>query len=87
MREGYSNSLCMKCDNDACKVYGGRCKKYHLVNFFRKLFCRHNYEKIAWCEEYDENRNERYAARLYKCNKCGKEIWVDGRYDPYFWKE
>lgn len=84
MREGYSNSLCTKCDNDVCKVYGGRCKKYRIIKFLRKLFCKHNYEKVAWCEEYDEHRNERYAARLYKCNKCGKEIWVDGRYDPYF---
>ena len=87
MREGYSNSLCMKCDNDVCKVYGGRCKKYCIIKFFRIIFCKHNYQKIAWCEEYDKHRNERYAARLYKCNKCGKEIWVDGRYDPYFWKE
>lgn len=58
-----------------------------MKEFLRKLFCKHDYKKIAWCEEYDEYRNERYAARLYKCNKCGKEIWVDGRYDPYFWKE
>lgn len=55
-----------------------------MIRFLRKLFCKHNYQEIAWYEEYDEHRNERYSVRLYKCNKCGKEIWVDGRYDPYF---
>lgn len=85
-KTGYNNSLCANCDNDVCKVYGGRCKKYRIINFFRELFCKHSYEKIAWREEYDKSRNERYAARLYKCHKCGKAMWVDGRYDPYFEK-
>ena len=55
-----------------------------MKNFLKKIFCRHDYEKISWYEEYDNFRNERYAMRQYKCNKCGKKIWVDGRYDPYF---
>lgn len=83
MRAGYSDSLCVECDNDVCKVYGGRCGKYRLLKFFRTLFCKHSYTKIAWREEYDVNRNERYPERLYECNKCGKKIWIDGRYD-YF---
>lgn len=58
-----------------------------MKDFFKRLFCKHEYEKIAWLEEYDKCRNERYPARLYKCNKCGKKIWVDGRCDPYFRKE
>ena len=58
-----------------------------MKEFFKRLFCKHDYEKIGWMQEYDERRNERYAARLYQCNKCGKKIWVDGRYDPYFRKE
>lgn len=45
-----------------------------MKNFLKKLFCKHSYQKIAWCEEYDE----------YRCSKCGKRIWVDGRCDPYF---
>ena len=86
-RTGYNNSLCAKCNNSVCKVYGGRCKKYRILYFFKRLFCKHNYKKIAWQEEYDQVYNERYAERLYECSKCGKRIWVDGRYDPYFWKE
>jgi hypothetical protein len=57
------------------------------MNKLKQLFCKHIYIKFAWYEEYDERRNERYAVRLYRCDKCGKEICVDGRYDPYFWKE
>lgn len=34
----YYNPLCIKCNNDICKVYGGRCKKYIIINFFKKLF-------------------------------------------------
>ena len=58
--------------------------KVDIIIFFRRLFCKHNYEKIAWREEEDKLRNEMYAERLYKCNKCGKEKWVDGRFDPYW---
>lgn len=38
MKDGYLNSVCIKCSNDICKVYGGRCRKYNVVSFFRKLF-------------------------------------------------
>ena len=58
-----------------------------MKNFFRRLFCKHDYKKIAWREEYDKYRNERYAARLYRCSKCGKQIWIDGRYDHIVWQE
>lgn len=34
-----------------------------LKKLLRKLFCRHNYEKIVWYEAYDSKRNERYAMR------------------------
>ena len=43
------------------------------------LFCNHAYEKVAW-KECQQN-NIRFSMRLYKCTKCGKEIWVDGRKD------
>lgn len=56
-----------------------------IIEKLRKIFCRHEFVKYAWYEEYDNRRNERYAVRLYRCEKCGKEIQVDGRYDPY-WK-
>ena len=55
-----------------------------MKEIFKRLFCKHNYEKTSWYEEYDKYRHERYAVRIYKCTKCGKQIQVDGRFDPYF---
>lgn len=56
-----------------------------MKKLLRKLFCRHNYEKIAWYEAYDSKRNERYATRVYRCTKCGKRIEVDGRcHTPFY---
>jgi len=52
-----------------------------MKNFLKKIFCKHNMEKIDW--RYVETDTLVYSKRLYKCNKCGKLIWVDGRYDPY----
>lgn len=52
-----------------------------MKEFFKRLFCKHNYEKISWYEEYDEYRHERYAVRIYKCTNCGKQIEVDGRFE------
>lgn len=34
----YSNSLCIKCSNNICKTYGGRCRKYNIIKIFQKLF-------------------------------------------------
>ncbi len=55
-----------------------------LTRFFKQLLCKHEYVKISWYQEEDKHRNERYAVRIYSCKKCGKQIKVDGRYDPYF---
>ena len=49
------------------------------MNKFKKLFCKHDYKKIDFKQE--ERNNIRFSMRLYKCEKCGKEIWVDGRND------
>lgn len=49
--------------------------------FIQRLFCKHNYIKLDWYEKESEYRNIRYSMRKYKCEKCGKEILVDGRYD------
>jgi len=51
------------------------------MKILKSLFCRHDYHKIDWREEIEDNLA--YSVRLYKCAHCGKEIWVDGRYDPY----
>ena len=32
------NKICTKCNNGICKAYGGTCKKYRIINFFKKLF-------------------------------------------------
>ena len=54
-----------------------------MKKFFKQLFCKHKYEKYLWYEEFDKERNERYSTHLYKCNKCGKEVLVDARYEHY----
>ena len=54
-----------------------------MKTFFKRLFCKHQWEKIAWHEEYDEYRHERYAVRWYECSKGGKIKCVDGRNDKY----
>ena len=57
-------------------------KKKCLTEWLHRLFCRHEYEKIGWYEE--EENNLLFAMRIYRCTRCGKTIEVDGRYDPYF---
>ena len=54
-----------------------------MKDFLKKLFCKHDYEKISWYEEYDKNCNTRYSIRMYRCTKCGKQIQIDGRRDPF----
>lgn len=44
-------------------------------------FCRHDYVKTGW-QEAEEN-GVRYSMRFYTCAKCGRNIMVDGRCDPY----
>ena len=46
-----------------------------------KWFCKHVYEKIDYYEQVEHGI--RYSVRIYKCKKCGKEIYVDGRKDRY----
>ena len=52
-----------------------------MKNFLKKLFCLHDFEKIGFMEV--EDKGIRYSVRLYKCSKCGKDVIVDGRCDPY----
>ena len=47
------------------------------MKILKKWFCKHDYEKVGFREE--EQSNIRFSMRLYKCRRCGKEIWVDGR--------
>lgn len=49
--------------------------------FFRQLFCRHEWRKIAVFQQEDPVRNERYGLRRYECQKCGKISHQDGRQD------
>ena len=51
-----------------------------MKQFFKKLFCKHDYIKIDWYQTQDNN-GVRYSRRQYRCKKCGKQIWVDSRYD------
>ncbi len=52
-----------------------------ILHKLHQLFCKHNYEKIDWFENI--SGGILYSIRIYKCQKCGKEIHVDGREDRY----
>lgn len=52
-----------------------------IARFFRQLFCRHDWKKVAVFQEDDPVRNERYGIRRYECRKCGKISHQDGRRD------
>lgn len=45
----------------------------------QRLKHKHNFVKIGYRQT--EDRFERYSIRHYHCQACGKEKWVDGRYD------
>lgn len=47
----------------------------------KKLFCRHEWVKIAVIQDVDRLRNERYPIRRYQCRKCGRVTHQDGRHD------
>lgn len=49
------------------------------IEKLKQLFCKHDYEQYGF--RVEEQNNIRFSMRLYKCKKCGKEIWVDGRKD------
>lgn len=40
---------------------------------------KHQFEKIGFKQIYGEYT--RYSIRQYRCEICGKEKWVDGRFD------
>ena len=51
------------------------------MNWIKRLFCKHTYEKVGWFWKTDLVHNTTYSERIHRCTKCGKEIFVDGRYD------
>lgn len=55
--------------------------KDRIAMFFRQLFCRHDWVKVAVFQEEDPVRNERYGIRRYQCRKCGRVSHQDGRHD------
>lgn len=52
-----------------------------IFRIFRQLFCKHQFEKTGYFENIAGGIL--YSIRIYKCQKCGKEIHVDGRHDKY----
>lgn len=57
-----------------------------MIAFLKILFCRHNWIFTGYVPEYDPVHNIRYSRRCYKCDKCGREMWVDGRYDRRYFR-
>lgn len=53
--------------------------KDDFMEMFSKLLCRHKFYKVGFREAYE--CGIRYSIRQYRCAKCAKEIWVDGRLD------
>lgn len=47
--------------------------------YFKRLFCKHEYCKVGFVEV--EENNIRFPLRHYICQKCNREIWIDGRKD------
>ena len=52
------------------------------MNIIKAIFkkansCNHDYKKIAFKQK--EEFGLRYSIRLFKCQNCGKEKWIDGR--------
>lgn len=52
-----------------------------MKNILKKVFCKHDYVKIGFTPV--QEFGVMYSLRHYRCSKCGKQIDVDGRYDPY----
>ncbi len=52
-----------------------------MKTFLGRLFCRHDWVKIAVFQEDDPVRNERYGIRRYECRKCGRVSHQDSRHD------
>lgn len=55
--------------------------KTYLTTLIQQLFHQHTYVKIGFREA--SNQTHRWSVRRYRCDHCGKEKWVDGRFDPY----
>ena len=52
-----------------------------IINLIRKWRCKHSYNYYGFKEEIENNIA--YSLRLYRCELCGKYIWIDGRRDPF----
>lgn len=46
IKKYYSDLMCIQCDNDVCKIYGGRCKKYRRKHRWDKFIKWLNKNKV-----------------------------------------
>lgn len=37
IKKYYSNTMCIQCNNDICKAYGGRCRRYERRYILNKI--------------------------------------------------
>ena len=79
-REEFRKKFCwLNIENDLTYHYRWW-KNYWYDIQLRQMLCdNHDYWKIGFREA--EENNVRFSMRHYRCDKCGKEIWVDGRVD------
>lgn len=47
-----------------------------MKEFFRKLFCRHDYKKVCYRQEVDYKSGIRYALRYYTCKNVVRQFWL-----------
>ena len=52
-----------------------------MKKWLSSLFCRHEFIQVGWFESMDGNI--RFSMRRYRCKRCGKERWIDGRNDRF----
>ena len=53
-----------------------------MKKLFKRLFCKHQWYKIAWYEDYYSHKHCSIVTReVYRCKKCGKMKNIDLPYD------
>ena len=52
-----------------------------IIKLINRWRCKHSYRYLCFDEKTEDNVT--YHLRLYRCDLCGKYIWIDSRRDIY----